>query len=68
MWPVAPKTSHTFGDGGLDGDGGSVVAGSVSLGSGVKWEVDGEQRRFDGDLVAWPTLDAGIVRGGGGLG
>jgi hypothetical protein len=33
MCPVAPKTSHTFGVGGLVAEGGSVVAGRTSLGS-----------------------------------
>ena len=27
MWPVAPKTSHTLGVGGLDSEGGSVLGG-----------------------------------------
>jgi len=31
MCPVAPKTSHTFCLGGLDGPGGSVVCGSEIL-------------------------------------
>jgi len=29
MWPVAPKTSHTLGVGGLDSEGGSVLGGSA---------------------------------------
>jgi hypothetical protein len=28
MWPVAPKTIHTLGVGGLDSEGGSVLGGS----------------------------------------
>jgi hypothetical protein len=29
MWPVAPKTSHTLGVGGLVSEGGSVFGGSA---------------------------------------
>lgn len=31
MWPVAPKTSHTLGVGGLESDGGSVEDGRRSF-------------------------------------
>jgi hypothetical protein len=32
MWPVAPKTIHTLGVGGLDSEGGSVLGGSERRG------------------------------------
>lgn len=48
MWPVAPKTSHTFCLGGFDGPGGSVVCGSEILDTSCENVVFSE-RWVDGD-------------------
>lgn len=64
MCPVAPKTSHTFEEGGLAGEGGSVVAGRVSLGSEVREDDDCEGRRLAGEVLVWLTEGEGIIRQG----